>query len=268
MGSARGLRVAVLGYGAIGSRVAGALARAEVPGATLSGVIARTPAKAESAGFRIFALETALRESDLIVECATGAALRAHGPRIIAEGVSLLPASLGVLSDPDLRAQLIDNGPGRCYLTSGAVGGLDLLAAAAMDDGLDTVSLTSTKRARSLVQPWMSEEERERLREATHAFTLFDGTVHEAIELFPASLNVAVALAAATELWDTVRVRLIADPAASLTTHRIEAAGAAGEYEFSIVNKPLADSPTSSAVVSSALLRGISRIARPSGAFV
>lgn len=262
------LRVAVFGYGAIGARVAQALARHEIPGATLVGAIVRSPERAAGDGIRPLSLDEALTESDLVVECATGEALREAGPRIIAAGVSLLPASLGALADPDLRARLVEQGPGRCYLTAGAIGGLDLLGAAARDHGLDTVTLTSTKLARSLVQPWMSAEETVRLRETPTAFTLFEGTVHEAIELFPASLNVGVALAAATGLWEGVRVRLVADPGAHLTHHRIQAAGTAGEYDFSIVNKPLVASPTSSGVVSAALLRGVEQIARPSGAFV
>ena len=262
------LRVAVLGYGAIGARVAGAIARAEIPGASLVGVIVRSRANAEADGIRPLSLEEALAESDLIIECATGEALRAAGPQIIAAGVSLLPASLGVLADPDLRAQIIDSGPGRCYLTAGAIGGLDLLGAAARDGGLDTVTLTSTKCAGTLVQPWMTVAEATRLRNAEGAFTLFEGSVRDAIERFPASLNVSVALAAATDLWDTVRVRLVADPVAKLTSHRITASGPAGEYDFLISNKPLAASPTSSSVVSAALLRGVAQISRPSGMFV
>lgn len=266
--SAQVLRVAVLGLGAIGARVAQALDRAEVPGATLAGAVVRTPDRAAAAGIRPLSLDEALAESDLVVECATGDALRVAGPQIIAAGVALLPASLGALADPDLRAQLVDRGPGRCYLTSGAIGGLDLLGAAARDGGLDAVALTSTKRSRTLVQPWMTPEELSRLRETDEAFTLFDGSVQDAIARFPASLNVGVALAAATGMWDAVRVRLVADPSVELTSHRITASGEAGEYDFAITNKPLAASPTSSGVVSAALLRGVAQLARPSGAFV
>src|SRR5690606_9174419 len=147
--------VSVLGYGAIGARVAGALARGEVRGATLVGAIVRTPDRAAADGIRPLSVAEALTESDLVVECATGEALRETGPQIIAAGVSLLPASLGALADPDLRARLVDDGPGRCYLTAGAIGGLDLLGAAARDRGLDTVTLTSTKLAHTLVQTWM-----------------------------------------------------------------------------------------------------------------
>lgn len=268
MDESRNLRVAVLGYGAIGARVSASLGSEEIPGAILAGIITSSPERATSRGYRVITVEEALTESDLVVECATGERLRALGPQLIQGGVDVLPASLGALADPELRQALIEAGPGRCYLTAGAIGGLDILGAAAANGGLDNISLTSAKLAPTLVQPWMSSERAEQLRNCVESFTLFDGGVQEAIELFPASLNVGVALAVATNMWDEVRVRLIADPRAMLTHHRVQAAGKSGEYDFSITNKPLPDSPTSSAVVSAALLRGVSRIARPSGMFV
>ncbi|MBP1324918.1 aspartate dehydrogenase [Leucobacter exalbidus] len=261
-------RVTVLGYGAIGSAVADELAAGGVPGAQLMGVVMRDPDRAIASPHRVLSLDAAIAHSDLIVECATGAALRAAGPKIIAAGVSLLPASLGALADASLRYTLLRDGPGRCYLTAGAIGGLDLLGAAARSGGLTHVSLTSTKLARTLVQPWMTAAEGEQLRTTQTPIELFDGTVHEAISRFPASLNVGVALAAATDMWDAVRVRLVADPGAQLTHHRIQATGTAGDYDFSITNKPLAQTPTSSGVVPAALLRGIAHIARPTAVFV
>lgn len=98
--------------------------------------------------------------------------------------------------------------------------------------------------------------------------TVFEGTVHDAIEQFPASLNVAVALAAATGLWERTTVRFIADPGAALTHHEIAASGAAGEYRFSIQNAPEPDNPASSGVVADAVLIGIATLAGESGSIV
>lgn len=268
MTDSAGLRVAVLGFGAIGARVSAALHAQDISGASLSGVISSTPARARASGYRTFSLDDALEVSDLVVECATVQTLRQTGPGIIRRGVDLLPASLGALADPELRHELIDRGPGRCFLTAGAIGGLDVLGAAAANGGLDRVKLTSTKRAATLAQPWMSEREANRLLHADQAYSLFSGSVSEAIERFPASLNVGAALATATGMWEQLRIELVADPHTALTHHRIEAEGSSGEYDFSIMNRPLPESPASSAVVSAALLRGVSRIARPSGMFL
>lgn len=268
MNNVKKLRASVLGYGAIGKRVVQALSEGKVAGAELVGVVSRTSGKASADGYRELTREQAVQESDLIVECAGGGAVREHGPAIIAGGGDLLVSSIGALIDEELRKTMLEDGPGRCFLTSGGIGGLDLLSAATRDGGLETAMLTSTKKASALVQPWMSEAEATDLRTTTTPITIFEGSVSEAIRLFPASLNVGVALAAATGLWDETKIKLVGDPDANLTTHEIEAKGSSGQYQFTITNYPLVSNPTSSAVVSAALLRGIAAMATPSGSFI
>ncbi|MBL3682692.1 DUF108 domain-containing protein [Leucobacter aridicollis] len=273
------LSVAVVGSGAIGARVIAELAAGNVPGATLAGVVTRradalTEAVGQlSAGITDFGedLDAAIRASDLVVECAGIAAAQTIGSRVIAAGRDLLIVSIGALADPASRDALT-GGPGVLRLATGAIGGLDLLAAAArpggIEDGITSASLTSTKGAASLVQPWMDVEEAQKLETATGPFALFEGTVADAIELYPGSLNVACALAHATGLWGETRVRLVADPAAERTTHEIVAAGAAGEYRFVMTNAVSEANPTSSAVVAETVLRGIATLAGPGATFV
>jgi predicted dinucleotide-utilizing enzyme len=114
----------------------------------------------------------------------------------------------------------------------------------------------------------MDVEQARKLETATEPFALFEGTVADAIELYPGSLNVACALAHATGLWGETRVRLVADPAAERTTHEIVAAGAAGEYRFVMTNAVSEANPTSSAVVAETVLRGIATLAGPGATFV
>lgn len=272
------LRVAVIGSGAIGARVIEELGAGRIAGATLSGVVTRRDgALAEVLGTGVgdvtdFGrdLARAIGDSDLVVECAGIAAAREAGARVVAAGKTLLMVSIGALADPRARTAL-SSGPGMLRLATGAIGGLDLLASAArpggIPGGIERASITSTKEAASLVQPWMSDAEVARLREATEAFALFEGSVAEAVEQFPGSLNVACALAHATGLWDGVRVRLVAAPGAERTTHEIAADGAAGDYRFSLTNAVSAANPTSSVVVAESVLRGIAELARPSATF-
>ena len=267
------LQVAVLGYGAIGSRVARAIASGSTPGARLAGVIVRdhvTPGQGKAAadGLAELSLAEALERADLVVECAGGPAVREVGPAVVAAGKDLLVVSVGAVADEALRLKLVEGGPGRTFFSTGAIGGLDLLAAAAVGGGLDEATITSRKLPGSIVQPWMSADEADALRAATEPTTVFEGSVAEAIERFPKSLNVAVALAQATGLWGGVRVRLVGDPAAELTKHEIHASGSSGEYAFSVLNHPLAENPASSAVVSQALVKGVAALARPSGTMV
>lgn len=262
------IRVSLLGYGAIGQPVADALSGGTVPDAELVGIVARTPGKAAARGHLELSLDEAIARSDIVVECAGIDAVVRHGPQIIGSGTDLLIASVGAIIDPALRHTLLHGGPGRGYLTAGAIGGLDLLGAVARGGGLDAIVLTTTKLPGTLLRPWMDAETTASLRDGRVTTVVFDGAVSEAIDLFPASLNVAVALAAATGHWESTRVRLVADPEAAMTSHRIQASGPAGVYDFTIGNRPLEANPRSSGAVPAAIVRGLASLARPSGTFI
>lgn len=260
------MRVSVVGAGAIGSAVARALASGAISGASLVGVVVRRTESATDQGLSPVTFDEALAVSDLVVECAGVAAVAELAPTAIERGRDFLVTSVGALVDEGLRARLLA-GPGRMFVTTGAIGGLDLLTAASRDGGLDSVALTTTKAPATVVQPWMSGEERERVLATPERLDVYTGTVADAIARFPKSLNVAVALAVATTMWDDVSVTMAADPAAILTTHHIVASGRAGDYEFTIRNLPHPDNPATSGIVPSAVLAGIARLARPSGSF-
>ena len=107
-------------------------------------------------------------------------------------------------------------------------------------------------------------EAQARLLQTTAPVEVFRGGAREAAKSFPRSLNVAATVAFATGDFDAVEVVLLADPAASLTSHVIEAEGEAGSYRFEIRNQPSAENPRTSAIVPLAVLRTLSAlIGRP-----
>ncbi|HUH52764.1 MAG TPA: aspartate dehydrogenase domain-containing protein [Microbacteriaceae bacterium] len=259
------LKVAVLGFGAIGKPVLEGIS--EIAQAELVGVVVRRAGSTQGV-YTELTLEEALDRADLIVECAGGDALKTLGPKVVAAGKNLLTVSFGQLTDENLRRVLLEDGPGNTYLSTGAIGGLDILSAATINGGLNEARLTSRKLPKALVQNWMSEEETEKLLQTSEEVTVFSGNVTEAIKLFPASLNIAVALAAATGLWKETQVELVADPQAKLTRHEVNASGETGTYHFEIVNEPSPENPATSGVVAKAVLRGVAALAKPSGTFV
>lgn len=205
--------------------------------------------------------------SDLVVECAGVVAAWEYGQFVIKRGRTLLLASVGALATPD-RAATLESGPGELIATTGAIGGLDVVRAAAQADGLDRVVLTTRKQPRSLAAPWMPPEQHRRLaalEPGEEAEQLLEGTPFEAIARFPGNANVAVALADATRrlvdgelearatAYPRVLVRILADPAARRSTHTIEASGAAGDYRFEFANRPSRENPRSSALTAQAL---------------
>ncbi|QCU79131.1 DUF108 domain-containing protein [Citricoccus sp. SGAir0253] len=204
--------VLLLGFGAIGRQVALRLAPEREAGALRLRAAERKVAAhrdrvlpgvgmvttGDEAGWPRW--EEALAEADLVVECAGVAAAREYGPAVVAGGTDLVLTSVGALADPETARRLLA-GPGRLWVTAGAIGGFDVLGAAADADGLDDVRIRTTKVPTSLVQPWMSEAEAatlRALRPGDEPVTVFAGDPAAAIERFPANVNVAIGLAWAT----------------------------------------------------------------------
>jgi aspartate dehydrogenase len=248
-----GARVALLGYGAIGGVVARELLAGAVDGVSLVAVVNRSQVVAPPVPQ--LSLAEAIEVSDIVVECAGSAALLDAIEPVLSAGRDLVATSIAALLHPDLRDRLDRLGPGRLRCTHGALGGLDLLASAARLGPFDEVVLRTTKRPATIVQPWMDDAELRRLSEAADDVLVFQGNPAEAARLFPTLLNVASALALAVGDLDGVRVELHADPAAELTTHRVEARGPQGSYVFQVQNRPSPENPRTSAVVPYSLLQ-------------
>lgn len=258
------IAVGVIGHGAIGSVVAGALAAGEVPGCGLASVLRRagSPAPPVPATARAASLDDLIAASQVVVEAAGPTALAEHGPAVAGAGLDLLIASVGALVDDDLRERLTQPGGGRLLLSSGAIGGLELLRAAAMLGPVHEVRLRTVKQPRALVRPWMTPGERQRIHAATAAVTVFEGPARAAVTRFPESANVAATLALATVGFDATHVELVADPAAQRVRHGITVEADAGRYELRIENTP-SDNPRTSAVTAYALVRALADLSSP-----
>lgn len=249
-------RVALVGLGAVGRSVALRLRDGVLPDAELMGVVAQK-GLVDAPGVVRLTLEEAVASSQVIVECAGQAFVQQHAVDLLEQGRDLVLCSVGALADARLRTAVAAAGPGRVVRPTGAIGGLDLLASAGRFEGFDSVQLTTTKLPGSLVQDWMDEETRTRILSASAPLEVFHGSVADACTRFPSSINVSAAIALAVDDFDLVDVRIVADPVAPFTQHRVEARGACGSYTFTFDNLPSVDNPRTSAVVASSVLQAI-----------
>jgi aspartate dehydrogenase len=254
------IAVGVIGHGAIGSVVAGALAAGQVPGCRLASVLRRSrahaPAPDPPVPHQVDSIDDLVAASELVVEAAGAPALAEHGPAVVEAGRDLLVASVGALVDDGLRERLSGGTHGRLLLSSGAIGGLDLLRAATLLGPVHSVRLTTVKQPRVLVRPWMPDDLRHRLAADDEPVPVFSGPARMAVTLFPESANVAATLALATVGFDATHVELVADPAATRVRHNIEVEADAGRYELTVENTPSAN-PRTSAVAAYALVRAL-----------
>lgn len=255
---ARPLRVAVLGQGAIGEPVTRALRDGNVDGAVLAAVI-DLPGIVDPDG-RPVGHDSLPDAVDLVVEAAGQGALAQFGPGLIAAGVDMLVLSIGALADEDLHARL-SRGPGRLYLSTGAIGGLDLLRAVADAGTLESVTITTTKKPRTLVQDWMDDDQRTALLDATAPLVVLRGSPQRIATAFPKSANVAMSVATASGAADRVEAVVVADPDCTLTTHEIAVTSGTGNYSFRIANHPSPDNPATSGLVPFSVLRALRDLA-------
>ncbi len=242
-------RVAVLGIGAIGSRVLASLRTRLLPEASYAAYHRSATADplALGDGLAHFSRPRDLLawKPDLAIECA-GHAVVALGPDLLRSGVDFMVVSIGAMADDALREQLYSaarQGGSRLLTVSGAIGGLDALDAA-RSAGLDAVVYTGRKPpAAWRGTPAADAFDLARLDAPT---VIFEGSARDAARLYPKNANVTAAVALAGVGFDATEVRLVADPAVSKNVHELEVRGAFGRFGIRLENNPLPDNPQSS----------------------
>ena len=250
-------RVGLIGWGAIGRPVARALHDGLIAGCHLSGILTRSGSRDDMA---VSSIDDLIDRSDLVVEAAGHTALAEFGPAVIKSGTDLLVVSVGALADDELHHRLSQENGGRLLISTGAVGGLDILGAAMLAAPLSRVSLTSRKAAHVLVRPWMHAELQHALSVQNGEMEAYVGPARKAVELFPESANIAATLALATVGFDRLQVRIVGVSDATQVEHRVNAVGPAGSYEFVFRNRPSESNPRTSAITPFSVMRALSRL--------
>lgn len=251
--------VTLIGFGAIGRTL---LQRsAGQPGLRITHVVvpeahaAAAQANAAALQADIAIVSAVPHDTDLVVECAGHEALTEHVVPALLRGTECAVLSIGALSEPGLPEQLADaaaQGGTQVHLLSGAIGGVDAIAAARIA-GLDAVTYTGRKPPTG----WRGTpaEAVADLGELTEPTVILEDTAREAARLYPKNANVAATISLAGLGLDATRVRLIADPTVTENIHEIEVRGAFGEMRITMRGKPLPDNPKTSALTVLSALR-------------
>jgi len=234
-------KVGLIGCGAIGSLIAEAIDRGivECDGLVLYDYnYEKAERLAKSLTFpvkvaRSFDEMIRLKPS-VIVEAASQDAAKEYISRILKEDIELIVMSVGALLDLELKS-------GKINIPSGAIGGLDAIASAALA-GIDEVVLTTRKNPKAL--DLNNREEK----------LIYEGNAGESVRLFPREINVAAALAL-TVSPEKVRVRIVSDPQVTRNVHEVKVKWRYGDMLLRFENEPHPENPRTSALAAWSAIR-------------
>jgi aspartate dehydrogenase len=260
-------RALLIGYGAIGRLVLDRLARDA--SLRITHVLERPARVADLArtlgeGIDVIGgLEELHERPDCALECAGHSAVVEYVIPLLERGVDVALVSVGALAAPELPEMLESaarRGASQLTLVSGAIGGLDAIAAARVG-GLEEVIYTGRKPPLG----WLGTpaEGRVNLKALAQPAVVYEGSARDAARLYPKNANVAATVSLAGLGLDRTRVTLVADPAVSRNVHHVVARGAFGEMEVTFSGKPLPDNPKTSSLAAYAAVRALRDFAAP-----
>ena len=173
--------------------------------------------------------------------------------------------SVGALADETLLGTLADAAERlgrRVHVPAGAIGGLDVRRAAALDR-LDEVTLVTSKPPHVLAGAPFFDANPIDLPAIRVRTVIFEGPAAQAVKLFPANVNVAAALSLAGIGPARTRMQVVADPALDRNVHEVVARGAFGEMTLRLANVPSPSNPRTSLLACLSGLATLRRLSTP-----
>jgi aspartate dehydrogenase len=264
------LKIGVIGCGAIGAQICRAIDsgsinaqleaiydRSEQHCKKLQGSLKNKPAITTPAEL--------IKKADIVVECASQAAVREHGRLVLESGKDLMVMSVGAFMDEKLLEDLVRaarKNDCKIYVPSGAIAGIDGLKSAKAAS-IDKVEISTTKNPKGLEgAPFIIENNID--LSSIHGKTMiFEGNAKEAVKAFPANVNVAASLSLAGIGSEDTRVKVYVDPEASRNIHEITVEGDFGNFRCRIENVPSPDNPKTSLLAALSAIATLKKITEP-----
>ncbi len=262
------LTVGLAGFGAVGRRVAAELDRAE-PALRLGAITSRDLDAARTRAQALLKtpppvvpLRDLVSLVDVVVEAAPAQAFEEIASATLRAGRTLVVLSAGALLDRyEAWAHLAREGGGRIHVASGAIGGLDALAAGAVGE-VEAVTVVTRKPPRALEGAPYLEAHGIHLCGLQAPQVVFEGTARDACRGFPANVNIVAAVSLAGVGPDRTRVRIVADPTVSRNTHDLEVIGSFGRFHLRVENVPT-ENPRTGVLAAQSVIATLRKLVSP-----
>lgn len=252
--------ISIIGCGAIGSEVALSVDRMMIGNVIISSFLDIKLENAEILksklsnnnpivfnNFSDYIKSDTLKDVDLVVEAASQSALTSYLNPIILLKKDILVMSVGAFANPDFFSEVIKNvekNDINLYVPSGAIAGIDAIKS--VRNSISYVTLTTTKNPDSLKDSPFFKKTNLTLDSIKKRTLIFEGSAIEAVQNFPANVNVAALLGLASIGVEKTKVNVIADPSLRINKHEIKVIGKFGELIVRVKNVPSSTNPKTS----------------------
>lgn len=231
------LKIGIVGCGAIGSSLVGAIVRDFSKQTKLAALYdidilkAKRLSKAvcKNKDLSVNNLDQLINKSELVIECASARSSWSIAQNVLKNGRNIMIMSVGgVASYLEELSNLAKKYNTYVYIPSGAISGIDALKAVRQQEEIKEVILTTRKNPISFRGVKYIEEQKIRLDKLKKDKLLFSGSAKEAIKYFPQNINVASVLSLAGIGQERTQVKIIASPKQKRNIHEIQILSDAG----------------------------------------
>lgn len=252
--------ISIIGCGAIGSELALSVDRMMIENVTISSLLDIKLENAEILksklsnnnpvifnDFSEYIKSDNFKDVDIVVEAASQHALTSYLNSIISMKKDVLVMSVGAFANPEFFSQIIKNvekNDINLYLPSGAIAGIDAIKS--VRSSISYVTITTTKNPISLKDSPFFKKTNLTIDSIKKRTLIFEGSAIEAVQNFPANVNVAALLGLAGIGIEKTKVNVIADPSIRINKHEIKVIGKFGELIVRVKNVPSPTNPKTS----------------------
>ncbi|HJT85917.1 MAG TPA: aspartate dehydrogenase [Nitrososphaeraceae archaeon] len=187
------------------------------------------------------------KDVNLVIEAASQNALTNYLNDIILLKKDLLVMSVGAFANAEFFSQVVKNvekNDINLYLPSGAIAGIDAIKS--VKSSISYLTLTTTKNPNSLKDSPFFKKNNITVDAIKKRTLIFEGSAIEAVENFPANVNVAALLGLTGIGLEKTKVNVIADPSLRINKHEIKVIGKFGELIIRVKNIPSSTNPKTS----------------------
>lgn len=253
-------KISIIGCGAIGSELAQHVDSNMAKNVTLLSILDIRPENAEALKLKLsnnspllfnnfddFVKSESFKEVELVIEAASQNAITSYLNQLISFKKDVLVMSVGAFANSAFFSEVsrnVESNDINIYVPSGAIAGIDALKS--VKNSVSYVTLTTTKNPNSLKDSPFFKKNNLTVDSIKKRTLIFEGSAIEAVQNFPANVNVAALLGLAGIGVEKTKVNVIADPSIRINKHEIKVIGKFGELIVRVKNIPSSTNPKTS----------------------